>query len=42
MLDLLILKDGRVLVISEDAAALYESMDDLEVGEARERPTIYL
>lgn len=42
VLDLLILKDGRVLAISEDAAVLYESMDDLEVGEARERPTIYL
>jgi len=42
VLDLLILKTGRVLVISEDAAVLYENMADLEVGEVRERPTIYL
>lgn len=42
ILDLLTLKDGRVLVISEDAIVLYANMDDLETGEARERPIIYL
>lgn len=42
MLDLLILKDGRVLVVSEDAVVLYASMDAVEAGEAVERLTIYL
>lgn len=42
LLDLLILKDGRVLVVSEDAIVLYASMEDLEKGEAIERSTIYL
>ena len=42
VLDLLTLKDGRVLVVSEDAIVLYESTDAVEVGEAKERPTIYL
>jgi len=41
-LDLLTLRDGRVLVVSEDAVVLYESMDAVEVGAAKERPTIYL
>jgi len=41
-LDLLTLNDGRVLCISEDAVVLYESQDDLEEGQAKERPTIYL
>lgn len=41
-LDLITLKDGRVLVISEDAVVLYESMEAVEAGEAAERPTIYL
>lgn len=42
VLDLLILKDGRVLVISEDAVVLCENMDAVEAGEAVKRPTIYL
>lgn len=42
VLDLLILTDGRVLVISDDAVVLYESMEAVEAGEAVERPTIYL
>lgn len=42
VLDLLTLKDGRVLVISGDAVVLYESIDEVEEGEAKERPTIYL
>jgi hypothetical protein len=41
-LDLVTLKDGRVLVISEDAVVLYENMEAVESGEAAERPTIYL
>lgn len=41
ILDLVILKDGRVLVISEDAVVLYESMEAVESGEAAERPSIY-
>ena len=41
-LDLLTLKDGRVLVVSEDAVVLYEDMEAVEAGEAKERPTIYL
>jgi len=42
VLDLLTLKDGRVLVVSEDAVVLYESMEALELGEAKDRPVIYL
>lgn len=42
ILDMLTLKDGRVLVVSEDAAVLYADMDDLQAGEAKKRPTIYL
>lgn len=42
VLDLLTLKDGRVLVVSEDAVVLYESQEAVEDGEAKERPTIYL
>lgn len=41
-LDLLVLKDGRVLVVSEEAVVLYASMEDLEDGQARDRPTIFL
>jgi hypothetical protein len=42
LLDMLTLKDGRVLVVSEDAVVLYASMNDLEAGAAKERPTIHL
>ena len=42
VLDLLTLKDGRVLVISEESVVLYDSMEDLEEGDARQRPTIFL
>jgi hypothetical protein len=41
-LDLVALKDGRVLVVSDDAVVLYESMDAVETGETVDRPTIYL
>ena len=41
ILDILTLKDGRVLVISEDAIVLYADKNDLEEGAAKERPTIY-
>jgi len=42
ILDILTLKDGRVIAISEDAIVLYSSVEDLEGGEAEERQTIYL
>lgn len=42
VLDLLTLQDGRVLVVSEDAVVLYDRQEALEVGDAKERPTIYL
>lgn len=42
VLDLIALKDGRVLVISEDAIVLYSNMAEVEEGGARERPTIFL
>lgn len=42
VLDVLTLKDGRVLVVSEDAVVLYETMVAVEAGEAKERPAIYL
>lgn len=42
ILDLLTLKDGRVLVVSEDAVTLYDSIEALESGETTEVPTIYL
>lgn len=41
-LDLVTLKDGRVLVISEDAVVLYENMAEVQESEAKQRPTIYL
>lgn len=41
-LDLITLKDGRVLAISDDVVVLYESMDDLVAGEAKERPMLAL
>lgn len=39
---MLTFKDGRVLVISEDAVVLYENMDAVQNGEATDRPTIFL
>lgn len=42
VLDVLSLKDGRVLAISEDAIVLYSSLEDLESGNAADRPTLYL
>ena len=42
VLDLLTLKDGRVLVVSDDAVVLYESLAALESGDHHERQTIYL
>jgi hypothetical protein len=42
VLDLLTLKDGRVLVLSEEVVVLYAGMSDLEEGEPKERPTIFL
>lgn len=42
ILDLLTLRDGRVLVVSEDSVVLYANIEDLESGGAGERQTIYL
>lgn len=42
-LDLVELADGKVLAISDEAVVLYDSMEDLQTGEAdKERPTIFL
>lgn len=41
-LDIVELADGKVLAISEEAVVLYDNMDDLESGEGKERPTLYL
>lgn len=42
LLDILTLKDGRVLVVSEDAVVLYESRSELDDGVAKKRPMISL
>ena len=42
VLDMVTLKDGRVLVISEDAVVLYSDREDFDSGNAKERPTILL
>ncbi len=42
MLDLITLKDGRVLVVSDDVVVLYENMEEVTDGEAKDRPLIYL
>ena len=42
VLDFLSLKDGRALVISEDAVVLYASQEELETGDPIDRPTIFL
>ena len=41
-LDIVELADGKVLAISEEAVVLYDSLDDLESGEGKERQTLYL
>lgn len=40
--DLVELADGRVLAVTDESVVLYESMGDLEAGEAKNRPVIYL
>ncbi len=42
LLDMLALKDGRILVISEDAVVLYSSMEALENGEPSSDQAIFL
>jgi len=42
MLDLITLKSGKVIAISEEVAILYDNMEDLECGEGRNRPSILL
>ena len=41
-IDIVELKDGRVIEVSEEAAVHYENIEDLEPGEAAERQTIFL
>ena len=41
VLDILSLKDGRALVISEDAVVLYASQEELETGDPIDLPTIF-
>lgn len=43
VIDVIELKDGRVLGITEGVVVLYKNMDDLTEGNPSEnRPTIYL
>lgn len=42
VLDLITLKDGRVIAIGEDSVVLYESMKDFEENSARLRPMFEL
>ena len=42
MLDLITLKSGKVIAISEEVAILYANMEDLECGDSRDRPSILL
>lgn len=40
--DLVVLKDGRVLGIDADCVCLYASIDDFYVATSQTKPTIYL
>ena len=42
VLDVIILKSGQVLGITDESAVLYEDLNDLEQGEAKKRQAIYL
>jgi hypothetical protein len=43
MLDLIELRDGRVLAISDEVIVLYRNMEDLTTGDAKEeRPSLLL
>jgi hypothetical protein len=42
ILDLVTLKSGKVIAISEEVVVLYDNMEDLEAGESRNRPSILL
>ena len=42
ILDLVTLKSGKIIAISEEIAVLYKSMEDLVTGETLERPSIIL
>jgi len=41
-LDLVELKDGRVLAISDESIVLYRDMEDLMTGEPSTRPILHL
>ena len=40
--DLIVLKDGRVLGIDADCVCLYASIDDFYAATSQAKPTIYL
>ena len=42
MVDFVILKDGRVLGVSEDCVCLYKSLDDFWDATSENKPTIEL
>ena len=42
VLDLVTLKDGRVLAISDEVVILYRDINDLQANQPRERPTLLL
>jgi hypothetical protein len=42
LLDLVTLRDGQLLVVSDYAVVLYQNMNDLEEGKPGERQTINL
>ncbi len=43
ILDIVELKDGRVLAISDELVMLYDNIEDLETGDAsKERPQLFL
>jgi hypothetical protein len=39
---MLTLKDGRVLVVSDESVALYLTMEEAQAGSGGDRPVIYL
>jgi hypothetical protein len=42
VLDLITLKDDRIIVVSDEAIVLYPSMEAFEAGEAEGKNTIFL
>jgi hypothetical protein len=42
MLNLITLKNGKVIAINDEVAVLYDSSEDLLTGDSRDRPSIEL